>query len=804
MRKRTPGTLTESLEERKLLAAQITDAWVGDLADWDQDGFFRNGNIYVDVVADQAQSVYISIDEDDGGATDDRIFTAQPVVIGAGGQRLRVPIHSDFMNLPGDEGPGGTIEFEINLFDTQTGQLLASWDAVREPDIGNLFFESGLNDGGQVFERPNVPSVQLDPRGPVLVGENLLTTIRATDVTSGGGVSGVYWWIDINRNSKLDLGLETDSMRQMFLTGGNIADGTWQNLSTITAQFGIGTLRGAITAWDIDGNLATSLFYDLVVTNDAPPQVTNLAVSAPVINAGDPFTLEATVQDDHGVAAVTFFYDANDDGLWTPGTDTDLGADTISADGWKVTVTARPEWGSDAQARFVADARDSVGQWARTTGSATARLNARPAITGTTVDGPGFVTVGEPVTVRATANDDTGVRAVTFYLDRNQDGRWTAGTDVDLGADFDGSDGWSRAWIVQPGWVSASMQVRATAVDVDGAFGVSGAPATVAFNARPVVTGLAASAPVISWGQTLTLTPTVNDPDGSVAVVTFFADINRDGVWTPGVDWDFGFDDNGGNGWALGQVAREAWTLGTIRFVAGAKDNRGAWATQSASVEVRVNAPPRVLEVVSQPAGFVSWGQTLKLTANVTDNIGVSVVTFFFDLDSNGRFTPGDIDLGADFNGTDGWSISKVVPAWWGAGPAKFVASARDADNAWSTQTATANVQLNDRVQLSGFMGTPNPVAFGSAVQLDLRARDVSGVSAVTVFVDVNGDGRWTGGVDIDLGAAARQSGTTNDGVWRRTVTANWGHGTFRILADARDTNGIWTGAPTLLQVVVT
>jgi hypothetical protein len=793
---------TEPLEPRTLLAAQITDARVADRSDSDLDDYSRTGVVVVDLFSDQNQSVFVVIQEDDGGPGDDPIYTSEPFDVWIGGKTLRVPIHSDFMNLPGDDSLN-SIELEINLYDTQTGELLQSYDASDDPDIDNLFFESGFDDGGLFGQRPDLDSLQLNPNRPLTPGEQLTTSVRARDLDFGGGVTGVYWWIDLNNNSKLDAGAEFASLRKMDRTSGSPNNGTWRAETTVPEDFGFGTFRGVVSGWDADGNLAANEYYNLVITGDRPPEVTNLAISDAVITTGNAFTLTATVSDDHGVTAMTFFYDANDDGLWTPGTDTDLGADFNGTDGWSVSPAARAQWGSDAQARFVADARDTAGQWATTPRSVLSRLNTRPHAAAW-VEGNGVVTVGEVLTVRANANDDTGVAAVTFFLDNNRDGQWTPGTDVDLGADFDGSDGWSRAWVVQQSWVSPGTQVRAVALDTDGAFGTASAPANVIFNARPVVTGLVASSPVISWGQNLRLTPTVNDPDGTIALVTFFLDRDANGQWTPGVDLDFGFDSFGGDGWSLAQTARDVWGTGVMKFVAGTMDNRGAWALTGASVEVRVNAPPIITSIVSDPVQVVSWGQTLRLTATATDNLGVSVVTFYFDLDRNQRFTPGDVDLGADFNGSDGWSVSAVVPRWWGAGSAAFVAAARDADGAWSTQNRSVYVTLNDRTQISEFAGVPNPVTFGASINLDLRAKDKFGVSAVTMFVDLNSDGRWTAGTDIDLGAATRRSGTTLDGMWRRTVNATWGHGTFRILADARDSNGVWTGAPSLLQVVVT
>ena len=70
-------------------------------------------------------------------------------------------------------------------------------------------------------------------------------------------------------------------------------------------------------------------------------------------------------------------------------------------------------------------------------------------------------------------------------------------------------------------------------------------------------------------------------------------------------------------------------------------------------------------------------------------------------------------------------------------------------------------------------------------------------------FADIDGSGFWTPGVDIDLGIAARISGTVMNGAWSLTVTANWATGTTRIVADARDSDGAWSGRRVNTMVTV-
>jgi hypothetical protein len=98
-------------------------------------------------------------------------------------------------------------------------------------------------------------------------------------------------------------------------------------------------------------------------------------------------------------------------------------------------------------------------------------------------------------------------------------------------------------------------------------------------------------------------------------------------------------------------------------------------------------------------------------------------------------------------------------------------------------------------VVLSNFTALPSPVAGGQTLTLSVDAVGTGEtVNAATFFRDVNGNGRWDSGVDVDLGATfAPATGNT----WRRTLTVpNTWTGTINIVADARGSSGVWSGAP--------
>jgi hypothetical protein len=308
---------------------------------------------------------------------------------------------------------------------------------------------------------------------------------------------------------------------------------------------------------------------------------------------------------------------------------------------------------------------------------------------------------------------------------------------------------------------------------------------------------------VAGAGETVTVSAVAGGV-AAIRAVTFFRDANENGVWDAGVDQDLGADFNPADGWSRTFVVGAGWA-GRVVIAANAVDVNGLWgAAPLASTAFAVSGPPAV-SVLSASRAVVSWGERLTLTASAGGQNAVRAVTFFFDANSDGRWTPGvDEDLGADFNGADGWSREFTVPERWGArAAAQFGANVVDVTGAWGVQARTTTTRVNDAPLLSQGASTPGSVALGGAATLSVRATDAFGVRAVTMFVDVNNDGRWTPGVDIDLGVASRTSGNALSGVWTLTTTASWGRGTFSILADAVDTDGRWSGRPVAIALTV-
>ncbi|MBU6413625.1 MAG: hypothetical protein KGS45_09125 [Planctomycetes bacterium] len=784
----------DSLESRLLLSVPTFDGFVEQQWDWDGDESFRGGVLEVTATSEDNQQFYVEIWEDDGGEGNDLLMRSGVLTATSGGSTFRIPLFTDLASsvIPGDDGDG-TIEIIAKAFDPE-GNLLTTYNVTADPDVGALAVETAAADGGLVGEAPVAMSMEVVGGSTVVVGNTY--TLRAT----GTAAMGMFYWVDVNANNAFDPTSEGAYAFNMALAGVNGTTGTYEATIKWPTALSAGPYTIIAIAYDIDGNLSATTVSTVVTVGSAnqPPTVSNLVASAAVVTLGSSFTLTATASDDIGVSNVTFFFDANGNNA-QDGSDSVLTTDFSADGGWTFSGIAQTAWGSRASASFGAIATDGGGL--QSTPRFTAlRLNSAPTVSNVTssVSSP---VAGTSVTFTATVADDVGVNAVTFFVDKDNSGAWTPGTDIDLGADFDAAGGWTRTAVVASNWGTGTVRIRATARDTDNIWGSSGGPASITPIALPVVNSVTASPlNVVSWGQTLTLTANVTAGTSAVAAVTFFFDLDSSGNFTAG-DVDLGADFDGTNGWSISKVIPSWYGSGNARFVAAAKDTANRWSATNASTTVRLNAPPVVNSITANPANVVNWGQTLTLTATVTDDANqVRAVTFFFDLDSNGRFSAGDVDMGADFDGTNGWSITKVIPSWYGSGNAKFVASAVDQNDAWATVTRTAGVRLNAPPTVATLNSNLTNINWGDSFTLTATVTDDSSVTrAVTFFFDLDSNGRFSAG-DVDMGA---DFDGTNGWSITRVLPQWYGNGPAKFVASAVDTDNAWSTTTRTINVTL-
>jgi hypothetical protein len=253
--------------------------------------------------------------------------------------------------------------------------------------------------------------------------------------------------------------------------------------------------------------------------------------------------------------------------------------------------------------------------------------NAPPTAT-VTAPAEGATVSGTNVSVTANASDDVGVTQVQFFVD---------GTSI--GTDTNGTNGWSATWNSTTVGNGPHV-VSATATDTTSQTGSDSNNVTVnntPADNPPTVTVTAPAEGATVSGASVSVTANASDDNG-VTQVQFFVD-----------GTSIGTDTNGTNGWS---ATWNSTTVGDGPHVvsATARDTGNQTGSDSNNVtvdNVPADSPPTV--TVTAPAeGATVSGPNVSVTANASDNNGVTQVQFFVDGTS----------IGTDTNGTDGWSAT--------------------------------------------------------------------------------------------------------------------------------------------------
>ena len=285
-----------------------------------------------------------------------------------------------------------------------------------------------------------------------------------------------------------------------------------------------------------------------------------------------------------------------------------LGAGTLSG-GTTYTLAWTPSAaGTYALSAIAKDNEQFVGTSAIAT-TVTVDANAAPTVGNVQVP-VDTVTLGNTVTLSVTAGDSDGsVASVNFY-----------NGSVLLGAGaLSGGNTYTLAWT--PDTVT-TYNVTAIATDNHGLDSVPSAIATtvtVAANTAPTVGNVQVPVGTVTFGNTVTLSVTAGDSDGSVASVNFY---NGSVLLGAGAL-------SGGTTYTL------AWTPDTVttyNVTAIATDNHGLDSVPSAiatPVTVAANTAPTVGNV-QVPVGTVTFGNTVTLSVTAGDSDGsVASVNFY-------------------------------------------------------------------------------------------------------------------------------------------------------------------------------
>lgn len=518
------------------------------------------------------------------------------------------------------------------------------------------------------------------------------------------------------------------------------------------------------------------------------PTLSNFAATPSLVLAGNSITLATDAFSVDGVRAVTFFRDADLNGRWTPGFDEAIG-DVFVRDSntlkYQKTLAAPAAWGRNA--RILADVVDNNGVWS--TGplpSVVVTVNRAPQIL--TFDAtPMTLNTGQSVTFNATASDDAAVRAVTFFIDRDNSGRFTPGLDSPLGTDFtsDAFGRYSLTTSTDSTW-PLNARILCDAQDFDGQWAITlggltlrvGVPTPPTINVFTATTGRGTTSP------TVRLQANVSDNLG-VRAVTFFQDMDSNGIWSQGVDLSLGTlfaHDVGSPGQYTLTVPTDFAGQESGRFVVDVSDVDGTWCT-TPGVAIAAREQYRFIQTFTAEMLGAALAR-VSATAWIPPFFGtpfadVEHVMFAQDINGNDRYDAGvDIDLGVETTRTQAGNayffekfaaVDGTQPL-----PLRFIAAVPlTANLLWSDPTGPvrlaqgrgqSNIPTIDSIAVSaGLNPTTNAQTFvnpGTKYSFTVDATANAGIDAVSFFFDRNMNGRWDPALDIDLGFLRAPAGT--------------------------------------------
>ena len=214
-------------------------------------------------------------------------------------------------------------------------------------------------------------------------------------------------------------------------------------------------------------------------------------------------------------------------------------------------------------------------------------------------DSPDPVTRPGNLTLTALGVDDPDgtatVAAVQFYRDANGNGTLEPGTDVLLGTDTNGADGWSWTGATS-GWPTGSPHTYfARARDNYSAYSDAVSTTGTVLNAAPTIGSLTAR---VAGGNVTLAAQGVSDDD-TVSRVAFYLDQNDDGVLQDGSDTYLGDGSKAGADWKLA-VDVSGWADGTYTLFARAQDNASEWSnTVSAETYIGQRYVGRISDPIS-------------------------------------------------------------------------------------------------------------------------------------------------------------------------------------------------------------
>jgi hypothetical protein len=561
----------------------------------------------------------------------------------------------------------------------------------------------------------------------------------------------------------------------------------------------------------------------------AAPVVTELVAQPAIANSWAEvieFRARATDADGNNtIRGVTFFRDHDENGVWTPGVDQDLGLVTERNGAGQYVKTPTPEqkanWPGSVQ--VVANAVDLQGNWG-TNRNTSARLSAGASVTLVTLSVP-ILAPGQQSRVRVQTSGN--VEAVTAFVDTNNDGRFSATNDISLGdSNFTvpGSPGTFEIpftadidWPVLNLFPNDIVPIVANARGAGNQWATAKAASQGLFlDSLPEVTRFEAYwAPqqqlVTFDGWTSDDAFKRNAVDGRAEVVTFFLDTNKNNRWDgSAVDIDVGFVVLSSSAFYIQLPANPNWPADS-RFVATARDDRvlgDGWGQPRTAVPISSDAQAPnttaifVSPVIAQDAetGLVA-GEKFRISAYVNNaNRSLPVTAVFFeDKNANGIQDAGDLEVyratdNADADGNANFSSPDITysPGVHGVGFQRFGAYFISQGIPKPSAPYGRRVRFIEGPTAGNFSSSNIQIAAGQNLVFDLSAFSGSVGSSINGFIDLDNDGNRD---FSDRSLATREFLGSTPGAtrWRATFsTTGLAAGTYKVYLSAGDIEGMW------------
>lgn len=549
----------------------------------------------------------------------------------------------------------------------RTNQLTEDYNDVRDVFIHD-------------FRTGSVP-VAVDPPSSVTVSSTAVTGFVGDTILISANA------VDVGDGYITELGLyRNGTLLETFLHSGFVQ---W-----VPTQAGIYTFQAIAT--DNDGNSLASAPTTVTIADATGPTVTiDTPADGDTIYALETQTFAVTVlpngSSSSAITQVDFFVNGNL-----------LGSDTASP--------YEASWTPNGPGNYVltAVATDVAGQTGISVpATITVEDPSAPFIDGPTLTPAGGedLVIGVPTILSIRASDDEGIAQVEFFING-----------ASIGIATQASTFGTYELEYTPTLQGSNIPVEVVVRDINGRESRFAETYNFILGENPDVTWTGPALP-LKTGEAVTLSATATDDDGSITSVIFTLNGVQIGAGAfNAVTGDYEY----------------SWTpdfTGTVTLAAVATDDSGNVVSATANYTVSENPAPVIANILPTDASSLVRGQTVTLSADVSDDGAVAAVEFWV----NG----GLLGVGQELTSFGTYEL-EFTPVLTGS----FSVEVRATDDEGAESTETVSYTVNVAVGNAPTVGLINPVDGRSywtsqTITLAAVANDIDGnVTGVEFFAN--------------------------------------------------------------------